>query len=227
MLGHLVESSSRRARLRFGTFVSVVAHALIVSGAIAAARPVPKPRKVERLIPLRPPPAPAPKRCAECGSRSRSNQGDVSPLEFVRPDVSMTEVTIAVGDVSAAGKTEIQIGLEEWNARGSGGEPADTAFALRSEFVDRQVVPLPTNPSPDYPAPLRAARIEGSVSARFVVDTTGRVVMESVVVDATAHRLFTDAVIDVLRRSRFQPAELRGRKVRQLVVQPFVFVLRE
>jgi hypothetical protein len=41
------------------------------------------------------------------------------------------------------------------------------------------------------------------------------------------HPAFSDAVIDALRRSRFTPAEFRGRKVPQLVSQPFVFVLRE
>jgi protein TonB len=93
--------------------------------------------------------------------------------------------------------------------------------------VDREVVPHAMNPSPRYPAPLRAARIEGKVIARFVVDTTGRVIMGSVTVDASTHPAFSDAVIEALSRSRFTPAEVRGRKVRQLVSQPFVFVLRE
>jgi protein TonB len=93
--------------------------------------------------------------------------------------------------------------------------------------VDREVMPHPTNPSPRYPSDLRAARIEGRVIARFVVDTTGRVIMGSVTVEASTHPAFSDAVIEALSRSRFTPAELRGRKVQQLVSQPFVFVLRE
>lgn len=51
--------------------------------------------------------------------------------------------------------------------------------------------------------------------------------MESVIVDASPHPAFTDAVVEALRRSRFQPAELRGRNVRQLVSQPFQFVRRD
>ena len=226
MLGHLVESTPRRARLRFGTFVSVVAHALIISAAVAAARPVPRPRNVVSLIPLHAPPTSAPEKCTQCGSTSRSNKRR-GELEFVAPDASRTEPTIDVPDIGGAGTTDIQIGREEWQTGTLAGPRADTGSALSSEFVDRQVVPLPTNPSPEYPAPLRAARIEGAVSARFVVDTTGRVIMESVVIDATAHRLFTDAVIEALRRARFRPAELRDTKVRQLVVQPFLFVLRD
>jgi periplasmic protein TonB len=226
MLGHLVESTPRRARPRVGTFVSLVAHALVVSGAVAAARPVPTPPKVESLIPLHPPLAPTPAKCTTCGSRSRGNQRDGHRFAFVVPDVTLKEPTIEAPDIDAVGQAEIQIGPEEWQRPGPVGRPTDTASALGGEFVDRQVVPFSSNPAPAYPEALRAARIEGSVSARFVVDTTGNVIMESVVVDATDHRLFAEAVVEALRRSRFRPAELRGRKVRQLVVQPFLFVLR-
>jgi protein TonB len=93
--------------------------------------------------------------------------------------------------------------------------------------VDREVVPFATNPVPRYPAELRAARIEGGLFARFVVDTTGRVRMESVVVEGSPHPAFSQAVVEALRGSKFQPAEHRGRKVPQLVSQPFVFVLRD
>jgi periplasmic protein TonB len=226
MLSHLLESTPRRARPRFGTFVSLIAHALIVSGAVAAARPVPTPPKVESLIPLHPPRDPAPVKCSTCGSRSRGGQRDGHRFEFVVPHVMLKEPTIEAPNIDAAGQAEIQIGQEEWQHRGPIGRPTDTASAVGGEFVDRQVVPFSSNPSPVYPEALRAARIDGSVSARFVVDTTGNVIMESVVVDATAHRLFAEAVVEALRRSRFKPAELRGRKVRQLVVQPFLFVLR-
>lgn len=226
MLSQLVESTPKRARLRFGTFVSLVAHALIVSGAVAAARPVPRASKVESLIPLHPPLATTPAKCRTCGSRSRGNQVDRGRFKFVVPNVTLLEPTIPAPDVDALGKAEIQIGREEWQRGGPVGQATDTASALGGEFVDRQVVPFSSNPSPVYPEGLRAARIEGSVSARFVVDTTGNVIMESVVVDSTVHRLFAEAVVEALRRSRFKPAELRGRKVRQLVVQPFLFVLR-
>jgi hypothetical protein len=50
--------------------------------------------------------------------------------------------------------------------------------------------------------------------------------VETVTLDASDHPLFSDAVIAALRRSRYAPAELRGRKVPQLVVQPFVFVVQ-
>jgi TonB family protein len=119
------------------------------------------------------------------------------------------------------------ISTKEWRG-GFADRSSDTGPLVPGrEGVDREVVPLPTNPAPRYPAELRAAGIQGSVFARFVVDTAGRVRMETVSVDASDHPRFAEAVIEALRRSRYTPAELRGRKVPQLVVQPFVFVLRD
>jgi protein TonB len=122
---------------------------------------------------------------------------------------------------------DILISGEEWQ---SGTTPDQTGRAESpggQAFVDREVVPFPRNAVPRYPAELRDARIEGRVLARFVVDTSGRVTMESVVIDASDHPAFGDAVIETLRRSRFEPAEHRGRKVPQLVSRAFLFVIRE
>lgn len=120
-----------------------------------------------------------------------------------------------------------EVGTDEWHTRGDGAGSRRPTDVPGLGSVDREVVPWPTNPVPRYPAELRALRLQGSVSVRFVVDTTGRVIMESVMVDGATHERFTDAVIDALRRCRFTPAELRGRKVNQLVSQSFVFVLRD
>jgi TonB family protein len=114
----------------------------------------------------------------------------------------------------------------DWESGFSGPASGPDSSVLSREGVDREVVPLSTNPAPRYPASLRSAGIQGSVFARFVVDTTGRVRVETVTLDASDHPLFSDAVIAALRRSRYAPAELRGRKVPQLVVQPFVFVMQ-
>ena len=42
---------------------------------------------------------------------------------------------------------------------------------------------------------------------------------------AAVHQLFEDAVREALPRIRFIPAEVGGKKVRQLVQMPFVFTL--
>jgi protein TonB len=76
-----------------------------------------------------------------------------------------------------------------------------------------------------YPEMLRSAQVEGTVLASFVVDTTGRAEMSTFKVLRSDHELFTNAVKNALPRIRYLPAEVGGRKVKQLVQQPFVFNL--
>lgn len=76
-----------------------------------------------------------------------------------------------------------------------------------------------------YPPLLRAARVEGTVLASFVVDEEGLIEMRTFKVLKSDHDAFTDAVRDALPAMRFQAAEVDGRRVKQLVQQPFVFNL--
>jgi protein TonB len=78
---------------------------------------------------------------------------------------------------------------------------------------------------PRYPESLRLAGVEGRLIAVFVVDETGRAEVDSVRFTRSDNRLFEDAVKVALRRMQFVPAEIGGRKVRQLVQMPFVFTL--
>jgi protein TonB len=77
-----------------------------------------------------------------------------------------------------------------------------------------------------YPDMLRSASVEGEVLAQFVVDTTGRVDMSTFKVLKSTHDLFAQAVKQALQSARYSPAEIGGRKVRQLVQQPFTFALQ-
>jgi protein TonB len=61
------------------------------------------------------------------------------------------------------------------------------------------------------------------VLAQFVVDTAGRVETSTFKVISSDDPAFTVAVRDGLPSQRFLPAEVSGRKVKQLVQQPFVF----
>jgi TonB family protein len=79
---------------------------------------------------------------------------------------------------------------------------------------------------PRYPKQLRDLNIQGEVLAQFVVDTTGSVVMRTFKVLKSSDPLFTQAVREALVMTRFLPAELGGgRKVMQMVQQPFSFSL--
>lgn len=227
MLGQLVESSPKRVRGRFSTLVSIIAHGLVLTAAVAAARPVPKEPPEKPVIIWHPPPPPLPPDCTGCASRSSGGQaGRIHQGAASIPKRITINFTIGVPEKVGPISEHVPISSEEW-LRVPAGRSGEATSPPGREAVDREVVPLRSNPVPQYPAALRTAGIEGSVSARFVVDTTGRVIMESVIVDAADHPLFADAVIEALRRARFTPAELRGRKVRQLVVQPFVFVIRD
>ena len=77
--------------------------------------------------------------------------------------------------------------------------------------------------TPQYPETLRSAGIEGEVDAQFVVDTTGRAM--SLEIKKSTNDLFAAAVRAALPRMRFYPAEIGGKKVRQLVQQPFTFTI--
>jgi len=67
--------------------------------------------------------------------------------------------------------------------------------------------------------------VEGEVLAQFVVDTTGRADMSTFKVLKSSHELFTQSVRNVLPQMRFYAAEIGGRKVKQMVQQPFTFAL--
>ena len=91
--------------------------------------------------------------------------------------------------------------------------------------VERTVSPMPGNPGPRYPDVLRDAKIEGEVLAQFVVDTTGRADMATFKVLKSTHDLFTNAVKASLPNMKFYPAEVGGKKVKQLLQMPFQFNL--
>jgi TonB family protein len=99
-------------------------------------------------------------------------------------------------------------------------------FKEYREFrITRQAVPAEGNLGPRYPQELREAKVEGEVIAQFVVDTAGRAEMRSFKVLKSDHGLFTDAVRESLAAMQFIPAEVEGRKVKQLLQMPFHFQL--
>jgi TonB family protein len=91
--------------------------------------------------------------------------------------------------------------------------------------VSKQVSVAPGNPGPRYPDLLRTGNVEGAVLAQFVVDTLGHPDMSEFKVLKSTHDLFTTAVRNSLPLMKFFPAELRGRRVKQLVQMPFQFNL--
>jgi protein TonB len=70
---------------------------------------------------------------------------------------------------------------------------------------------------------LKGARGDGEVLATFIVDTLGNPELASLKILKSTGPLFTAAVRDALRRTRYVPAQKGGVKVRELVHQSFVF----
>jgi protein TonB len=226
MLETLLESNSKASRSTGGAIASVVAHTVLIVAALyatAQARPEPaRPRAIRPMyIPLSKPPTPVASRAAtlEAGPVRRR-------LMFVEPNLSIEVPPIDVtGTVSTPDDfSPTPIGAASPIAGDRGGTGADAA-PFSADEVEKQVTVIPGAAPPRYPEMLRSSGVEGQVTALFVVDERGLPEEESIRFTRSDNRLFEDAVRSALRRMRFTPAEVRGRKVRQLVQMPFVFAL--
>ena len=101
---------------------------------------------------------------------------------------------------------------------------ATTAPATYFEFqVEVPVRPVQGRVQPAYPSLLRSSGSEGEVRVQYVVDTLGRADTSTFKVLRSTHELFSAAVREALPRMRFHPAEVGGRKVRQVVAEKFTF----
>jgi TonB family protein len=74
-----------------------------------------------------------------------------------------------------------------------------------------------------YPSEHVHARIAGRVLVQAVVDTNGRAIPASIRVTQRLLGAFDKAAVEFVRRARFRPAEVAGRKVKALVVVPLDF----
>lgn len=93
--------------------------------------------------------------------------------------------------------------------------------------VDKPVTTAPGSVAPRYPQIMRQAGVEGEVLAQFVVDEDGRADVATFKVLKSSHELFAQAVHSALPEMRYTPAEVRGKRVRQLVQEPFAFRIRK
>jgi len=101
-------------------------------------------------------------------------------------------------------------------------KPADAYFEFQ---VDKPAAMRSGQFKMVYPAMLKSAQVEGTVIASFVVDELGVPDVSTFKVLRSDHGLFTHAVSTAFAELRYVPAEVEGKKVKQLVQQPFVFSL--
>ncbi|MFN7530911.1 MAG: energy transducer TonB [Gemmatimonas sp.] len=145
-----------------------------------------------------------------------------APVEIpnVIPEIDLSKKVTDEADFSGTG---VAGGTSKGVEGGKAVVPTDQPYV---DFqVEKPVVPAPGTAGPSYPDMLRSAGIEGTVLAQFVVDTVGRADMSTFKVLKSDNDLFSTSVKNYLGRARFLPAEVGGRKVKQLVQQPFQFSL--
>lgn len=225
---HLVESTRRPERRRAGWMMgSTLAHAaLIATVATTGTREIVDrfSEPVDRIIYTAPTPAsssalPQPAN----GSRPGAVPSPIPPIDVTR--VPLPGVA-PIGDVTPSPVSPADWGEGIGLLPGNPGAEVPRGGIFDERSVDRAVLANAGNRAPDYPTVLRSAGVTGEVLVRFVVDTTGRVEPGSLQIAHASHGLFADAVRRWLPSTRYVPAEVAGRRVRQLVEQRVEFALQ-
>jgi protein TonB len=236
MFDNLIESKAKKQRRAGGVFASAAIHAVLITAAVygtlhaSEALEKPKAEKVEFVTVKKdepPPPKEQPKPPPDVVMKAPPPKGFqvlTAPIKIpdVLPDIDLSKKVTNEADFTGKGTAG---GFAKGVA---GGTPQPAADANQTYFefqVEKQVSQVPGNPGPRYPDMLRSANVEGEVLAQFVVDTTGRADMSTFKVLKTTHDLFTNAVKASLPNMKFYPAEVGGKKVKQLVQMPFQFNL--
>lgn len=234
MFRTLLESGASPVRRTGGTVVSIALHTgAIVLAIVATARAtavktkadVFNPDIVYRVVPPH----------TETSTHNAAGKplpGTYIPVTVRRYLVPPVKIPTGLPpiDLSSEGTQQPAIDFGGGGSLGGGvvdhaglGSPTGGVFTER--LVDKAAAARPGNPAPIYPAALRAAQIEGTVLARFVVDSVGRAESASIEFPEATHPQFAEAVRQSLLKSRYLPAMLGGRAVRQLVEQRFAFTL--
>ena len=230
MFENLIETKPKKPKTVKQFVLSLVIHTVLIGaavyGTLQAKEAIEKPKaekvefvemKKDEPPPPEKPPEPPPEVVA-APPPPKGFQVLTAPIKIpeVLPDIDLSKKVTDEADFSGKG---VAGGI----AKGVVGGTADQTYF---EFqVEKQVAPAPGNAGPRYPDMLRSANVEGEVLVQFVVDTSGRADMGTFKVLKTSHDLFTNSVRQALGQMRFYPAEIGGRKVKQLVQQPFNFTL--
>lgn len=238
---HLIESTKRVSvanRKRGGATASVIVHCLLVIGAFSVASATPetfsKPES-KTLLYVAPPQPPTlqvtPTTSVGGSSVAHSEQRLVMPtmpsLDNITIDVQAVSLDIPI-DMSVRDFSRRNAGNGAGSESGGGGygtASTGSGGILSDLQVDKQVVALSGYRTPRYPEAMRSMGIETTITAQFVVDTLGRIETSSLEFRDASYPQFFPAVRDALANARFRPAEVNGKRVRQLVMQSFVFSL--
>jgi len=236
MFNNLLESKAKKQKRLGGSLTSIIVHTgLVVGLVVVTANAGIKNEKVkeekvdfvevkkDEPKPPEPEKPPPPPDAVVTPPPPKGFQVLSAPVEIpnVIPDIDLSKKVTDEADFSGKG---VAGGVAKGVEGGKGPVPQGDQPYFDFQ-VEKPVVMAPGSQGPAYPDMLRSAGIEGQVLAQFVVDTTGRADMGSFKALKSDNDLFTTAVKNALQRMRFLPAEVGGRKVKQLVQQPFQFSL--
>lgn len=237
MFENLIETKAKNQRRAGGMALSAVLHAVLITAAVYGTLQAkeqlekPKAEKVEFVEmkkkddppPPKEEPKPPPPEVVVKAPPPKGFQVLTAPIKIpdVLPDIDLSKKVTNEEDFSGKG---VAGGIAKGVVGGTP-QPINNDQTYYEYQVEKQVSPTPGNSPPRYPDMLRSANVEGEVTAQFVVDTSGRAEMSTFKVIKSSHDLFTNAVRNALSNMRFYPAEVGGRKVKQLVQMPFQFSL--
>jgi periplasmic protein TonB len=219
---------------------SVVTHALVIAVAVVAtqqALEAPKPPLESTILLYVPkPPAPPPPEVKPAAPPPRMVIAEPPPKGFqtvaalqdipkVIPPVDLTQRPLDPRDFTGRG---VEGGIAAGVIGGTGKVETDGELdriyeATTSDLRFEQAI-LVSEPTPQYPKPLEAARIEGRVALEFVIDTTGRVEPSSIKILESTHAAFEAAARTAVSGAVFRPARMTSHPVRQLTRQSIRFV---
>ena len=238
MFDNLVESKAKKQKRLGGSLVSIIVHAGVVAALVvvtANAGIVKEETKVEKVDfvevkkdepkppePEKPPPPPPDVVAAPPPPKGFQVLQAPPEIPLEIPEIDLSKKVTDEADFTGKG---VAGGIAKGVEGGKGPVIQNNDQPYFDFQVEKPVVMAPGAQGPAYPDMLRSAGIEGSVLAQFVVDTTGRADMSTFKVLKTDNDLFSTSVKNALARMRFLPAEVGGKKVKQLVQQPFQFSL--
>jgi len=200
-------------------FVSVVAHSLIIAGAVYAtlgAGEANSDMTVDTMMVF-------------VNEQEEQKQEEPPPLiqldvlKGFQTVVAPTEIPTEIPPI------DLQEHFDPKDYSGTGVEGGvaggfDPSGVFNEAVVEErpEVLSAPTPPYPEY---LRQAGITGTVTLEGIIDTLGRAEPRSIKVVSTPNAGFNEAAVTTMRKALFRPARVRGRAVRVLIRLPIVFKL--
>lgn len=238
MFNNLIESKAKKQRSLGATITSILINGSLAVFAVYAtahaAQEAEKPKeekvtlvemkKEEPPPPKNEPPPPPPPQAVAAPPPPKGFQVLTAPVVIpdIIPKVDLSKKVTDEADFSGKG---VAGGTSKGDPNVKTAPIVDNNQTYFEFQVEKVAQAVPGSGAPRYPSSLQSAGVEGSVVAQFVVDENGRADLSTFKVIKSDNDLFTQAVKDALRSAKFYPAEVGGRKVKQLVQQSFGFAM--